>query len=169
MRFLKIILVIYLGLFTSCDFFHKDNGRFGHSNSKQEALANGSFVTEYLPSKTTFKLLDGTIMQIDTAWTEESFTYKNGERIFDNTYGYNFVVPVKNDSLKNFTFTFSLLDTTNRMFTNAGPGQDGLCHLRPLKLYDEMKVILEQKDTDTSKGWTNPIVTDTITYMRLTE
>ncbi len=46
-------------------------------------------------------------------------------------------VPVKNDSIANFTFTFSLLDTTNQMFTNPGPEQDGFCHLLPIKLYDE--------------------------------
>ncbi len=106
-------------------------------------------------------------MQTDTAWAEESFTYKNGKRIIDNTDGFNFAVPVKNDSIANFTFTFSLLDSINQMFTNPGPEQDGLCHLRPIKLFDEMKIVLEQKDTDTSKGWLNTIITDTITFRRL--
>ena len=106
-------------------------------------------------------------MQIDTAWTEESFTYHNGKRVLDSSYGYDFAVPVKNDSIENFTFTFGLLDTTNRMFTNPGPEQDGFCHLNPRKLFNEIKIILEQKDPDTSKGWLNRFITDTITFRKL--
>jgi hypothetical protein len=160
---------LLLSFFSIITLFGCDNndGLFGHSNSKQEALNKGSIVTEYLPDKTVFKLLDGTIMETDTAWTEESFTYKKGKRIIDNTYGYSFSIPVKNDSIENFTFTFSLLDTTNRMFTNPGPEQDGFCHLQPLKLYDEMKIVLKQKDTDMTKGWMHPIITDTITFKKL--
>ena len=110
---------------------------------KKEAIANGASVVEYIPDKTSFKLLDGTKMQIDTAWTEESFTYHNGKRVLDNSDGYDFAVPVKNDSIKNFTFTFGLLDTTNRMFANPGPEQDGFCHLYPKKLNSQIKIILE--------------------------
>ena len=164
MKSISLFTCLILIAFCSCD---SSDGLFGHSISKQEAISNGSKVTEYLANKTSFKLLDGTLMQIDTAWTEESFTYKNGKRVIDNSYGYLFSVPVKNDSLENFTFTFSLLDTTNRMFTNPGPGKEGLCQLCPKQLYDEMKIVLEQKDTDTSKGWLNTIVTDTITFKKI--
>jgi hypothetical protein len=30
-----------------------------------------------------------------------------------------------------------------------------------------MKIVLEQKDTDPSKGWLNTIVTDTITFKKV--
>lgn len=154
-----------LTLTIGCNLFHKNDGLFGHSKTRQEALANGSPIFSYVADKNKFQLLDGTTLTTDTAWTEVSFTYKNGERVLDSTYGFHFSVPFKKEVPNTFTFTFSLLDTTNRMFTN-GIGED-LCQLCPLQLYDEMKVILEQKDTDTSKGWTNPIVTDTITYRRI--
>ena len=154
-------------MLTSCEFFHKDNGLFGHSKTRQEALKNGSPIYSYVPDKNIFQLLDGTILITATAWTEISFTYKNGERVLDSSYGFHFSIPFKKAAPNTFTFTFSLLDTTNQMFMN-GISED-LCQLCPLNLSDQMKVILEQKDTDTSKGWTNPIVTDTITYRRLTE
>ncbi|MEO6327961.1 MAG: hypothetical protein ABIO55_03475 [Ginsengibacter sp.] len=161
----KSLFAIFLAaLIYSCD---TNEGLFGNSHSKKEAIANGATVVEYLPDKTIFTLLDGTKMQIDTAWTEESFTYHNGKRIMDSSDGYDFAVPVKNDSIENFTFIFSLLDTTNRMFTNPGPEEDGFCHLRPKKLLDEMKIVLEQKDTDTSKGWMNPSITDTVIFKKL--
>ena len=163
---MKINLPLLSVLFSllSCE---NSDGLFGHSKSKAEAKANGSNVIEFLPNKSVFKLLDSTEMKVDTAWTEISFTYKNGKQVLDSSYGYNFTIQVKNDSLNNFTFNFKLLDTTNRMFTNAGPGEDGLCQLHPKILYDDMKVILEQKNRDTSKGWMDPINTDTITFRRI--
>ena len=166
---MKILTLIFccFCLLTGCDFFHEDNGLFGHSKSRQEALKNGSSVYSYVADKNKFKLLDGTTLTTDTAWTEVSFTYKNGERVLDSSYGFHFSIPFKKSTPNTFTFTFSLLDTTNQMFTN-GIDED-LCQLCPLILKDDMKVILEQKDTDTSKGWTNPIVTDTITYRRIIE
>jgi hypothetical protein len=152
---------------TSCDFVYKDNGRFGSSISRQEALKYGSTSFLYKPNKTTFHLLDSSLMTIDTAWTEVMFSYKNGKRLLDSTYGFHFSIPYKIPDPNTFTFTFSLLDTTNRMFTNGR--EENICRLCPIKLLDEMRVILEQKDTDTSKGWTNPIVTDTIIFRRLKE
>ena len=141
MRFDLLFAFFLIITIFGCD---NSDGLFGHSDSKKEAIANGANVIEYMPDKTTFKLLDGTKMQIDTAWTEESFTYHNGKRVLDNSYGYNFAVPVKNDSIDNFTFTFGLLDTANRMFTNPGPEQDGFCHLNPRKLFDEIKPVLNK-------------------------
>ncbi len=148
----------------SCD---NRNGLFGHSNTKEEALANGSNVILYLPNKANFELLDGTKMLIDTAWTEISFTYYNDKKILDSSYGFNFSIPVRNNNLEKFSFTFGLLDTTNRLFTNPGPGEDGLCQLRPRTLYDKMEVILEQKNPDTSFGWIKPIITDTIVFTKI--
>lgn len=141
------------------------NGLFGHSETKEEAKANGAIVMEYVPDKTNFNLLDGTKMQIDTAWTEISFTYKNGGKVFDSTYGYNFAVPYKREDPENFSFTFSLADTANRMFTNGR--EKNACQLRPKYLYDKIQVLLEQKNTDTSKGWMQPIITDTITFTKI--
>jgi hypothetical protein len=42
-----------------------------------------------------------------------------------------------------------------------------LAQLCPRSLYDKMQVLLEQKDTDTTKGWMHPITTDTITFTRI--
>jgi hypothetical protein len=141
------------------------NGLFGNSETKEEAKANGSPIVEYLPNKTEFDLIDGTKMKIDTAWTEVSFTYHNGKRILDSTYGFLFSIPFKKQVPKSFTFAFSLADTTNRMFTN-GTGEN-ISQLCPIHLFDKMQVLLEQKDTDTLIGWKHSIITDTITFTRL--
>ena len=141
------------------------NGLFGHSQTKKEAKANGSTVVEYVPDKTMFDLLDGTKMQIDTAWTEISFTYRNGKRILDSTYGFHFSIPFKKEIAGSFAFSFSLADTTNRVFTNGI--DENLAQLCPRNLYEKMQVLLEQKNTDTSKGWMNPIITDTIIFRKL--
>jgi hypothetical protein len=162
--YINLLLIIISPLaFTSCD---NSEGLFGHSETKEEAKANGSTVVEYIANKTNFNLIDGTKMQIDTAWTEISFTYHNGKKILDSTDGSHFSIPVNNHNLEKFTFTLSLLDKSNQVFTNAGPGEDGLCQLCPRYLYDTMKVILEQKNPDTAFGWLKPIITDTIIFIK---
>lgn len=165
MRVLIYIFRYYL-VFTLVACGNND-GLFGHSKTREEARANGSTVFEYEPDKKHFLLLDATVMEIGTAWTEMSFTYKNGKREIDTAYGYHFSVPSTNDNLKNFTFTFDLLDKANRVFTNAGPGEDGLTQLCPAHLYDTMRVLLEQKNPDTLLGWSKPIITDTIVFTRI--
>lgn len=160
-KIIIIILIACLG-FMSCE---GNNGLFGYSETKEEAKDSNPQVLEYLPNKKLFHLLDGTDMNVDTAWTEPSFTYHNGKRVYDGRYGYNFSIPYKIKDPNKFTFVLSLADTTNQMFTN-GMGANN-CQLAPKQLYDTMKVLLEQKDTDTSKGWLNPIITDTITFTRL--
>jgi hypothetical protein len=148
--------------FMGCD---NGNGLFGHSKTKAEAKASGSNVVEYVPDKTKFNLLDRTTMQIDTAWTEVSFTYKDGKRIHDSAYGYNFAVPYKRADPESFSFNFGLADTTNRVFTNAR--EENACQLYPRYLYDTIRVLLKQKSIDTSKGWMEPIITDTITFTKI--
>jgi hypothetical protein len=154
-------------IFSGCDFIYKNNGRMGHSETKVEALDNNSEVSIYLPDKNKFNLLDGTILELDTAWTEVSFWYKNNKRIYDTSHGFHFSIPFKKEIPESFTFSFSLADKTNEIFTN-GSGEK-LVQLCPKNLFYEMKVLLEQKDPDTAKGWTNSIITDTITFKRIAE
>lgn len=165
MKFFKYLYVIPAAFILSCHFSNKTDGLSGHSKTIEEARKNGSEVILFLPDKNVFHLLDGTVLRVDTAWTEVSFSFKNGKRDLDSSYGFHFSIPFKKVKPNTFTFHFSLLDTTNRMFTNGM--DENISHLCPKKIYDEMKIILEQKDPDTSKGWTNPIVTDTIIYKRI--
>ena len=104
-------------------------------------------------------------MEIDTAWTEINFTYRKGNRILDSIYGYHFAIPYKREEPEKFSFIFSLADKTNQMFTNGR--EDNTCRLNPKKLFEKIQVLLEQKNTDTSKGWMHPIITDTIIFTML--
>ena len=165
MKFFKYIFAISTVFIISCRFSNKTDGLFGQSKTREEARKNGSDVFLFLPDKNTFHLIDGTVLTLDTAWTEVSFSFKNGKRDLDSSYGFHFSIPFKKETPNTFTFHFSLLDTTNRMFTNGM--DENLSQLCPKKIYDEMKIVLDQKDPDTSKGWTNPIVTDTIIFRRI--
>jgi hypothetical protein len=160
--FYIIISSIIFFSFIGCD---NGNGLFGHSKTKNEAKANGSTVVEYVPNKTNFQLLDGTKMEIDTAWTEISFTYYNGQKIFDSTYGFNFAIPYTREDREKFSFNFGLADTTNRVFTNGR--EINVCQLHPRTLKDKMEVLLEQKNLDTAYGWMKPIISDTIVFTKV--
>lgn len=120
---------------------------------------------EFVSNKTSFNLLDGTKMQVDTAWMEISFTYKNGKNIFDTAYVYNFAMPYRLENRESFTFNFNLVDTTNMVFTNARENNE--CQLHPRYLSNEMEVILKQIDTATTIGWKHSIITDTITFTKV--
>ena len=85
----------------------------------------------------------------------------------DANFGYHFSIPVNNTNIKENTFLFKLLDTTNRVFTNAGADKNGLTQLYPRTLYDTMLVKLEQRTPDTSIGWLRPLITDTIVFTRI--
>jgi hypothetical protein len=164
--FKNISLVLLIILFISgCDFIYKNNGTFGSSHTKEDAINNGEEILQYLPNKNTFELIDSTTLQIDTAWTEMSFTYKNGERIYDFRFGYIFNVPFQKEVPNSFTFSFELLDKSNQEFTN-GIGEDK-CELRPKILKDTLKIILEQKNSEKEVGWISPIITDTIVFIKI--
>jgi len=165
MKLYKLILLLFLTTSFGCDFFYKNNGTFGNSYTRAEAIDNGSETFQYLPDRTRFKLIDGRMLKIDTAWTEESFSYKNGKRKYDTAYGYIFNVPYKAQESGNFTFNFELLDKDNQMFTN-GLGSDR-CKLRPTVLKDKMQIIIEQKNPKQGVGWKSPIITDTISFVRI--
>ena len=163
-KYIPAILVIALSL-SSCDFIYKNNGTFGSSQTKDEAVKNGAEIVQYMPNKNSFVLIDGTLLQVDTAWTEMSFIYNNGERVYDSRFGYIFNVPFQKEVPNSFTFSFELLDKSNQEFTN-GIGENK-CELRPKTLKDTLRIILKQKNPDKDIGWISPIITDTITFTKM--
>ena len=160
-RLYKAIIFVISTMSIGCS----NDGQFGHSASREEALANGSTVTQYQSETTTFPLLDGTMLMIDTAWTEMSFTYSNGTRVFDTAYGYHFTIPFRKQIAGSFNFSFELADSSNRVFTNGM--DENFAQLCPRVLYDQIKVLLVQKNPDSSLGWTRPIVTDTLVFLKI--
>jgi hypothetical protein len=138
---------------------------YGHSKTKEEAKRNGSPVLEYLPVKNNYQLRDGDIIKIDTAWTEISFYYKNGERVLDSSDGFVFTIPFRRPRPDIPNFSLSLADTNNRVFTN-GTAKD-YTQIRPRRLSDTMLIALKQPNPDTSIGWRHGIVTDTIVFIRI--
>lgn len=161
---LKLIAITIISLMNSCD---SGDGLFGHSKSIEEARSEKYGFRIYVSDIREFKLIDGSRMLIDTAWREVSFTYKNGKKIPDSLFGYNFSIPYKFSGKQEFKVLLRLMDSSNVFFTN-GMNPD-VCFLRPKRLYDTMNVLLEQKNPDTSLGWLKPIISDTINFIRLSQ
>lgn len=167
MKLLRSIFFLLSLVFLTirCDFLYKNNGKFGSSLTKEEALNNGSEVLLYLPNKNTIELIDGTSVKIDTVWTEVSFIWKNNRRVYDSKWGYVFNVPYEKEINNGFVFKLSLLDTTNQEFSH-GTGEKS-SRLRPKKLKERIDVIVVQKSPLKGIGWKSPSVTDTIVFRRI--
>jgi len=107
----------------------------------------------YSPTPNNFKLLDSTRLSIFTATTEIS--YDKDDKILNTNYVLKILF--KKEKPENFQFQLRLVDNEY-----TGGIEDGrkLIHLD--KLTDTVRIVLEQKNPDPDKGWTAPIITDTI-------
>ena len=162
-RFLFLFLLAIV--LTGC-FDDKRRGLFGTSQENESSKNNGFYLAIYTPDKYSIKLLNNSTVIIDTAWAESMWAYdKNGNPQAAGDYGQNFVIPIVEQDFDNFLFTFDLLDKSNQSFTNGI--EQTRCVLNPSVLKDTMEVIVEEKNPDRNLGWTKPIVTDTIKFIRV--
>ena len=111
----------------------------------------------YSPSPNNFKLLDSTQLNIFTAKTE--INHDKNDSIMNSQY--DIEILFKKEKPENFQFELRLLGDKY-----AGGIEDGRKLIHTDKLTDTIKVILEQKNPDPDKGWTAPIITDTIKFIR---
>ena len=111
----------------------------------------------YSPTPNKFKLLDGTQLIIFTAKTE--IYHDKNDSIMNKQY--TLEILFEKEKPENFQFELRLLGNEY-----AGGIEDGRKLLYTDKLTDTIKVILEQKNPNPDKGWTEPIITDTINFIR---
>nr|WP_321222908.1 hypothetical protein [uncultured Psychroserpens sp.] len=158
-----LILISLFAVYYIYDFVtkisNKNEGLFGHSKSRENAINNGFTVVDFKPSKDTLTLINGRKIVIKKVWSEVSWTYHNGKPQIADEYGHTLCLEFSGKQ-DDFVFTFSLLDKKNQQFTN-GIG-DSICHLKPKKLYDFIDTVLREKNPKKNVGWKNGLVTDTI-------
>lgn len=117
---------------------------------------------KYLPTKQKFVLLDNSTLQIDTSTIRISFDKDNRRLNETKSFGYNLIIPFKKQFEGSFQFELKILGEEN----NGGINEESKAfHLTELK--DIYTILLEQKNPDTSFGWTKPIITDTLLFKRL--
>jgi len=164
-----LILISLFAVYYVYDFItkisNKNEGLFGHSKSRENAIKNGFTVVDFKPNKDTLKLIDGRKIVIKKVWSEVSWTYHNGKPKIADEYGNTLCLEFSGKD-DDFVFTFDLLDKENQQFTN-GIG-DSICHLKPKKLNEFIDVVLEEKDPNKEIGWSKGgIITDTIRMKRI--
>ena len=154
---MKFLLFLFTTILLSCA--NKTDGLIGSVNDKSKAIKDGFYVCDYVPSKKVFKLLDGNILVIDTAWAESNFYLKSGKKIINANLGYVINIPY-NTSIKNkYAIDFELANKNNQMFSHPfGTYFIGLC---PKKLDKYIAVILVERNPDSTLVWKEPITTDT--------
>ena len=111
----------------------------------------------YSPTPNNFILLDSTRLSIFTAKTEIS--YDNDDKILNT--GFPLEILFEKEKPENFQFELRLLGDKY-----AGGIEEGRKIIRMDELKDTVRVVLEQKNPDSNKGWTEPIITDTINFFK---
>ena len=112
----------------------------------------------YAPIPSSFTLLDSTNLLLFTAKTEIS--YDKEDKILNTNYFLELLF--EKEKPENFQFELRLLGNKY-----ASGIENGRKQIQLDKLTDTIRMVLEQKNPDPNKGWTAPIITDTINFVRL--
>ncbi|OIV44014.1 hypothetical protein [Flavobacterium johnsoniae] len=129
------------------------------SNSREDDKEKRVEQIFYSPTPNNFILLDSTKLQIFTAKTEISYD-ENDNMVHTN---YPLEVLFKKEKPENFQFELRLL---GEEYSGGIESERKIIELDNLS--DTIHVILEQKNPDPNKGWTAPIITDTIKFIKRT-
>lgn len=117
---------------------------------------------QYLPNKQQFILLDKSFMSIDTSSISIDYN-KDGKCLtLGNSTGYALNIPFKKQYKDSFQFNLKLINEEY-----ASGMQENSADINVNKIEKEYKILLEQKNIDTSLGWKKPIITDTIVFKKL--
>lgn len=111
----------------------------------------------YSPIPNNFTLLDSTRLSIFTAKTEIS--YDEDDKVLNT----NYPLEILFEKEKPGNFQFELRLVGNKY---TGGIEDGRKLIQLDKLTDTVRIVLEQKNPEPDKGWTEPIITDTINFIR---
>lgn len=111
----------------------------------------------YSPTPNNFTLLDSTKLLIFSAKTEIS--YDKDDKILNTNYPLEIIF--EKEKPENFQFELRLAGNKY-----ADGIEDGRKLIQLDKLSDTIRIVLEQKNPDPDKGWTAPIITDTIKFIR---
>lgn len=112
---------------------------------------------EFIPSPNNFTLLDNTELSIFTAQT--MISYDEDDKILNTDYALE--IPFKEEKPENSQFRLRFVDN----------GYDGGFRNEKkiiffYKLTDTIRILLEQKNPHPNIGWTAPIITDTIHFIK---
>ena len=130
------------------------------TQKKESEKENWTENVMYSPTPNTFKLLDSTKLIIFTAKTE--INHDKNDSILNSQY--NIEILFEKEKPEKFQFDLGILGEKYN-----GGLEDGRKLLHIDKLTDTIKVVLEQKNPNPDKGWTEPITTDTINFIRRIE
>lgn len=154
----KLFLPMLTGNFLSYLFIAYSMITNSNANPAEKSIQT----IKYLPNKQNFILLNKSKLFIDTSIIKISID-KNGKRMNDSkSPGYYLTILFKKENKNDFQFEFKILED---QFTNGITDSSQELHLNELK--NEFKVLMEQKNTDTSLGWQKPIITDTLIFKRI--
>jgi hypothetical protein len=111
----------------------------------------------YYPIKKNYILLDSTKLLINKAKTEIS--YDKEDKILNTNY--RIEIPFKKENPDIFQFEVRSLDDGN---ISENQKDKNIIYIK--KLSDTLKIVLIERNPNPKKGWTAPIVSDTISFIK---
>lgn len=127
------------------------------AHRKSDGKTVSGEVISFHPSKSHFVLLDSSWMKIQSS--ELEISKFNMDKTVNTTYA--FKIKFDTEYPDKFRFQFRLVGNKY-----AGGMSEREKVFLVAKYTDTIKVLLEQKNPDSSIGWTMPVITDTIVFVR---
>lgn len=127
------------------------------AHKKSDGKTVSGEVISFHPSKSHFVLLDSSWMKIQSS--ELEISKFNMDKTVNTTYAFKIKFDTENPD--KFRFQFRLVGNKY-----AGGMSEREKVFLVAKYTDTIKVLLEQKNPDSSIGWTMPVITDTIVFVR---
>ncbi len=128
------------------------------THSEKDPEAERTEQVLYSPEINNYVLLDSAKLRISPVKVTISYD-KKGKILNTN---YPFIIHFKKDKLENFQFELRLSGEEY-----AGGIEVDKKTLQLDQLSDTVHIVMEQKNPDPNKGWTAPIITDTIKYVKI--
>lgn len=116
----------------------------------------------YLSNKQSFILLDSSELHLDTATIRLSYDKDNNCLNETKKIGYELQIPFVKQNQNSFQFQLRLSGEKY-----AGGIENELKKFKLQELNESYEIVLEQKNQDTSLGWTVPVISDTLIFRRV--
>jgi hypothetical protein len=173
----RAIEIIILGLIFLggcewiCNIGVKCNRCEFHSENKEAARKEGSYLVDYQPLTQTVRLkYHNEVIVFDTAWAENTWFYDTDICLLrhkEKGKSFNVVFPFHKSNPSTFLFSMDIFYFQDDQIYESGGGMgEGFADRRLVYLPDTIWVKIQEKHPDANIGWQQGLEGDTIQFVK---